>query len=345
MKRSQEEEYVFADVKCTDMVRLGKLRLELEEILKFLTQGNLPCVAIVFEVPISATSEAKKEEIRKRAIEFMLIVAANSVGEELFYHAVVQGALADVLVRGSDLVANAHRMAAPTGGAETDHAGSQQQGARVTILARNLKNLEESKTSIRLSTGIDVNIVSADVRDFEAVKEAFVSMGPIDVLVCNQGVFVSQELEKQEINEVKDMIDVNLVETFNVVKAALPGMKNRSDRKPVSIVFMSSQAGQARKLGGIEPKRNPYSSSRKTQGDQILLELQVLQSNQVMDNSEFYTYRPKLMTGVPRQIVEHKLNVRKGCQPVRQKKRGQAAERNVAINDEVSKLMKTGIIR
>ncbi|GKC59830.1 reverse transcriptase domain-containing protein [Tanacetum coccineum] len=34
-------------------------------------------------------------------------------------------------------------------------------------------------------------------------------------------------------------------------------------------------------------------------------------------------------------IAEHKLNVRKGCQPVRQKKRGQAAERNVVINDEL----------
>ncbi|GJZ99355.1 hypothetical protein Tco_0671906 [Tanacetum coccineum] len=45
------------------------------------------------------------------------------------------------------------------------------------------------------------------------------------------------------------------------------------------------------------------------------------------------------------QIAEHKLNVRKGCQPVRQKKRGQAAERNVAINDEVSKLVKARIMR
>ncbi|GJW41844.1 reverse transcriptase domain-containing protein [Tanacetum coccineum] len=51
------------------------------------------------------------------------------------------------------------------------------------------------------------------------------------------------------------------------------------------------------------------------------------------------------MTGVPRQIAEHRLNVRKGCQPVRQKKRGQAAERNVAINDEVSKLVTAGIMR
>ncbi|GJS02281.1 reverse transcriptase domain-containing protein [Tanacetum coccineum] len=51
------------------------------------------------------------------------------------------------------------------------------------------------------------------------------------------------------------------------------------------------------------------------------------------------------MTGVPRQIAEHKLNVKKGCPPVRQKKRGQAAERNIAINDEVSKLVTAGIVR
>ncbi|GJS07503.1 reverse transcriptase domain-containing protein [Tanacetum coccineum] len=35
----------------------------------------------------------------------------------------------------------------------------------------------------------------------------------------------------------------------------------------------------------------------------------------------------------------------RGCQPVRQKKKGQAAERNVAINDEVSKLVAAKIMR
>ncbi|GJU89645.1 reverse transcriptase domain-containing protein [Tanacetum coccineum] len=42
---------------------------------------------------------------------------------------------------------------------------------------------------------------------------------------------------------------------------------------------------------------------------------------------------------------EHRLNVREGYQPVRQKKRGQATERNIAINDEVSKLVAAGIMR
>ncbi|KAI3743506.1 hypothetical protein L1987_61216 [Smallanthus sonchifolius] len=118
------------------------------------------------------------------------------------------------------------------------------EGARVTILARDLNKLEKAKNSIRLSTGIDVNIVSVDVCDFQAVKEAVENAGPIDVLVCNQGVFVAQEIVNQDVKEIRGMIDVNLIGTINLVRAALPGMKNRSDRKPVSIAFMSSQAGQ-----------------------------------------------------------------------------------------------------
>ncbi|GJZ89551.1 reverse transcriptase domain-containing protein [Tanacetum coccineum] len=51
------------------------------------------------------------------------------------------------------------------------------------------------------------------------------------------------------------------------------------------------------------------------------------------------------MTGVPRHVAEHRLNVRKGCSPVRQKKRGQAADRNQAIQEEVRKLVEAGITR
>nr|XP_043609179.1 3-dehydrosphinganine reductase TSC10B-like [Erigeron canadensis] len=119
------------------------------------------------------------------------------------------------------------------------------EGARVTILARNLEKLEEAKTSIHRSTGMDVAIVSADVCDFEAVKNAIESAGPIDVLVCNQGVFEAQEIDNLDMKAIKNMIDVNLIGNFHLVKAALPGMKKRMGREPVSISFMSSQAGQA----------------------------------------------------------------------------------------------------
>ncbi|GKF44080.1 hypothetical protein Tco_0130632 [Tanacetum coccineum] len=51
------------------------------------------------------------------------------------------------------------------------------------------------------------------------------------------------------------------------------------------------------------------------------------------------------MTGVPRHMAEHRLNVREGCPPVRQKKRGQAPERNKAIQEEVEKLVDAGIMK
>ncbi|GKB04880.1 reverse transcriptase domain-containing protein, partial [Tanacetum coccineum] len=42
---------------------------------------------------------------------------------------------------------------------------------------------------------------------------------------------------------------------------------------------------------------------------------------------------------------EHRLNIREGCLPIRQKKRGQAPERNKAIYEEVEKLVNAGIMK
>ncbi|GJT40352.1 reverse transcriptase domain-containing protein [Tanacetum coccineum] len=51
------------------------------------------------------------------------------------------------------------------------------------------------------------------------------------------------------------------------------------------------------------------------------------------------------MIGVPRHIAEHRLNVREGCSPIRQKKRGQAVDRNQAIQKEVGKLVEARIMK
>nr|GFC12840.1 reverse transcriptase domain-containing protein [Tanacetum cinerariifolium] len=54
---------------------------------------------------------------------------------------------------------------------------------------------------------------------------------------------------------------------------------------------------------------------------------------------------PSDMTGVPRSVAEHRLNIREGYTPVRQKKRGQAPERVRAIQAGVQKLVDAGIMR
>ncbi|GJV72025.1 reverse transcriptase domain-containing protein [Tanacetum coccineum] len=45
-------------------------------------------------------------------------------------------------------------------------------------------------------------------------------------------------------------------------------------------------------------------------------------------NLDIFAWKPADMTGVPRHMAEHRLNVREGCSSVRQKKRGQAADIN-----------------
>nr|GEW11861.1 reverse transcriptase domain-containing protein [Tanacetum cinerariifolium] len=55
--------------------------------------------------------------------------------------------------------------------------------------------------------------------------------------------------------------------------------------------------------------------------------------------------KPSDLTGVLQSVAEHRLNIREGYSPVRQKKRGQAPERAKAIQVEVQKLVEAGIMR
>ncbi|GJY51842.1 hypothetical protein Tco_0442689 [Tanacetum coccineum] len=62
-------------------------------------------------------------------------------------------------------------------------------------------------------------------------------------------------------------------------------------------------------------------------------------------NLDIFSWKPTDMIGVPRHIAELKLNIREGCLLVRQKKRGQAPERNKAIYEEVEKMVKAGSMK
>nr|GEV02671.1 reverse transcriptase domain-containing protein [Tanacetum cinerariifolium] len=60
---------------------------------------------------------------------------------------------------------------------------------------------------------------------------------------------------------------------------------------------------------------------------------------------DVFAWKPTDMTGVPRHIAKHWLTFREGCLPIRQKKRGQAPERNKTISEEVKKLVEADIMK
>eukprot|EP01018_Ginkgo_biloba_P008171 Gb_02700 [translate_table: standard] len=119
-----------------------------------------------------------------------------------------------------------------------------KEGARVSILARNVAKLEEARRSVAASTGQEIRTFSVDVRNFEDVEKVMQEAGPVDVLICNQGAFTPQEFEMQSLETMRSMVDINLMGTVHLIKAALPYMKKRENRAPASIALMSSQAGQ-----------------------------------------------------------------------------------------------------
>nr|GEU39693.1 reverse transcriptase domain-containing protein [Tanacetum cinerariifolium] len=63
------------------------------------------------------------------------------------------------------------------------------------------------------------------------------------------------------------------------------------------------------------------------------------------ENLDIFAWQPSDMTRVPRSVAEHRLNIREGYLPVRQKKIGHAPKRAKAIQVEVQKLAEAEIIR
>nr|GEX21588.1 reverse transcriptase domain-containing protein [Tanacetum cinerariifolium] len=63
------------------------------------------------------------------------------------------------------------------------------------------------------------------------------------------------------------------------------------------------------------------------------------------DNMEVFAWEPADMTGVPRRIIEHVLNVNPSLDPVCQKQRTFSIEKSKVVTNEVAEWIKTGIVR
>ncbi|KAJ6426996.1 hypothetical protein OIU84_022571 [Salix udensis] len=113
----------------TGIDSLGGFNPSLDAFLEGLGYAAPPVMALLFilddeVVKMSpharAIRDVEDEELRNffygmSPWQFILIVAASSVGEELFYRAAVQGALADIFLRGTNLLEDARGMASLTG--------------------------------------------------------------------------------------------------------------------------------------------------------------------------------------------------------------------------------------
>jgi NAD(P)-dependent dehydrogenase (short-subunit alcohol dehydrogenase family) len=112
-------------------------------------------------------------------------------------------------------------------------------GCRVALAARTLSDLEE--TAARCAG--ETLVVRADMSEpvdgmFDQVEA---SLGPVDILVANAGIAVSEPLVRLSDEDWQRMIDVNLTGPFRCVRRALPSMLARDWGR---IVVMGSVASR-----------------------------------------------------------------------------------------------------
>lgn len=83
-----------------------------------------------------------------------------------------------------------------------------------------------------------------DVGNYEkvekAISEVIEEYNKIDVLINNAGLWIQEELDTNDSDRIKSVIQVNLLGTINVSKAVIPNMKENKDGL---IININSQAG------------------------------------------------------------------------------------------------------
>ena len=122
-----------------------------------------------------------------------------------------------------------------------------EEGAKVAITGRDAARLKRAEKALKRLGKVfaiqgDVS-VAADVKRF--VTETTKSLGSIDVLVNNAGIYVNKPVEEFSEEEYDAVMDINLKGTFLCTKYVIPSMVRRKRGAIVNVASDSGLVGTA----------------------------------------------------------------------------------------------------
>ncbi|MEH7414796.1 SDR family oxidoreductase [Neobacillus drentensis] len=133
-----------------------------------------------------------------------------------------------------------------------------KSGANLVLLARSVDKLEQLQLNLEEHHHIHVDVFRLDVSDTDQVKavfeQIFEKIGHIDILVNNAGFGVFREAHEATMDEMKGMLNVNVIGLMACTSMVLPKMR---ERRFGHIINIASQAGKL-----ATPKSSVYSASK-----------------------------------------------------------------------------------
>lgn len=119
-----------------------------------------------------------------------------------------------------------------------------ESGAKLSLLARSVEQLEALAKQLKADFQIDARAVTVDLTKAEAVSACFKNLvgkfGPVQVLINNAGAVESASFNRTDHKLWQQMLDVNLNSAYFCAREALPGMLAANWGR---IVNISSTAG------------------------------------------------------------------------------------------------------
>lgn len=128
-----------------------------------------------------------------------------------------------------------------------------KRNCKVIILGKDKHKVEKAKK--KLGSPLVCCLV-CDLRDYNQIKNAAKSINEVDILINCAGIIAYQSLEKQDPQNIRDIIEINLLGTIYMTRVILPKMKKKNSGV---IVNVSSTSGL---MTGGHPYESVYIASK-----------------------------------------------------------------------------------
>jgi NAD(P)-dependent dehydrogenase (short-subunit alcohol dehydrogenase family) len=121
-----------------------------------------------------------------------------------------------------------------------------QQGANVAVVVRNFAEIEETAAQI-CKLGLEVLAITGDISDLTQVetmvKKVVSQFGGIDILVNSAGVGDFTELTNLDMLQWRQIIDANIVGTYNCCQSVISYLNQRGKGKIINLGSDTSLTG------------------------------------------------------------------------------------------------------
>lgn len=124
-----------------------------------------------------------------------------------------------------------------------------KEGVNLGLIARTAADLESLQNSLKAEHSVNVHIATADISNQQEAEAAVLKLkeqlGSIDILINNAGIAEFGTLVEMEQSTWERIIQVNLMGTYYITRAALPFMLEQNSGDIINVASTAGERGFA----------------------------------------------------------------------------------------------------